>query len=305
MAIISTNKLYTMDILYDNIRTLISTYPFLQSDVIGFSVLGNPIPYIKIGRGSHKVFYSASIHANESITTNVLMKFIEDFCIAYTNNTNIYANNARGIFNYASIYIVPMCNPDGVNLVNGYYPSGSSVYIKAQGITNNYPFLRFPEDWKANINGVDLNLQFPAGWEEARKIKFAQGFTSPAPRDFVGFGPLTEPEALALYNFTLRNNFRLILAYHTQGQEIYWQFQDYAPENAEKIGNLFASVSGYKLAEVPYTSSFAGYKDWFLQEYRRPGYTIEAGIGINPLPISQFDEIYRDNLGILVLGAII
>ena len=76
-------------------------------------------------------------------------------------------------------------------------------------------------------------------------------------------------------------------------------------ENAEKIGNLFASVSGYKLSEVPYTSSFAGYKDWFLQEYRRPGYTIEAGIGINPLPISQFDEIYRDNLGILVLGAII
>ena len=148
-------------------------------------------------------------------------------------------------------------------------------------------------------------MQFPAGWEEARKIKFAQGFTSPAPRDFVGFGPLTEPESLALYNFTLRNNFRLILAYHTQGQEIYWQFQDYAPENAENIGNLFASASGYKLAKVPYNSSFAGYKDWFLQEYRRPGYTIESGSGINPLPISQFDEIYRDNLGILVLGAII
>lgn len=96
----------------------------------------------------------------------------------------------------------------------------------------------------------------------------------------------------------------MILAYHTQGQEIYWQFQDYAPPEAEGIGETFANVSGYRLADVPFASSFAGYKDWFLQEYRRPGYTIEAGIGNNPLPISQFNEIYNDNIGILVLGAI-
>lgn len=153
--------------------------------------------------------------------------------------------------------------------------------------------------------GVDLNLQFPAGWEEARRIKFEQGYTSPAPRDFVGFGPLTEPESLALYNFTLENNFRLILAYHTQGKEIYWQFQNYQPPIAEEIGNVLAQVSGYRLAEVPFVSSFAGYKDWFIKAFRRPGYTIEAGIGQNPLPISQFDEIYRDNLGILVLGAVL
>lgn len=151
---------------------------------------------------------------------------------------------------------------------------------------------------------MDLNLQFPAGWEQAREIKFSQGFTRPAPRDFVGFGPLTEPESLALYNFTLENDFNLILAYHTQGKEIYWQFQNYAPNNAEEIGNVFANVSGYVLADVPYNSSFAGYKDWFLQEYRKPGYTIEAGIGQNPLPISQFNKIYQDNLGILVLGAV-
>lgn len=122
MAIVSTDRFYTTDLLYSNIRELLSTYPFLQSENIGYSVLGNPIPYIRIGRGSNKVFYSASIHANESITTNLLLKFIEDFCIAYTNNTDIYENNARNIFEYASIYIVPMCNPDGVNLVNGYYP---------------------------------------------------------------------------------------------------------------------------------------------------------------------------------------
>ena len=51
--------------------------------------------------------------------------------------------------------------------------------------------------------GVDLNLQFPAGWENARQIKYSQGFNQTAPRDFVGFGPLTEPEALSIYNFNL------------------------------------------------------------------------------------------------------
>ena len=123
--------------------------------------------------------------------------------------------------------------------------------------------------------------------------------------NYVGSAPLTEPEAQALYNFTLSHNFRIMLTYHTQGKEIYWQFQNYAPEDAEEIGNIFASLSGYTLADVPYNSSFAGYKDWFLQQYRKPGYTIEAGIGENPLPISQFDEIYNNNIGILVIASVL
>ena len=105
-------------------------------------------------------------------------------------------------------------------------------------------------------------------------------------------------------NFTLMHNFRLVIAYHTQGQEIYWQFQDYNPPQSFEIGQKLSEASGYKLADTPYNSSFAGYKDWFIQTYNRPGYTIEAGIGENPLPISQFDEIYNDNIGILILGAI-
>ena len=159
--------------------------------------------------------------------------------------------------------------------------------------------------WKANINGVDLNLQFPAGWEQAKKIKYQQGFTKPSPRDFVGFGPLTEPESLSIYNFTLSHDFRLVLAYHTQGKEIYWQFQNYNPPMSYEIGKKLADVSVYKLAKTPYNSSFAGYKDWFIQDFNKPGYTIESGFGKNPLPISQFDEIYKNNLGILVLSSIL
>ena len=145
-------------------------------------------------------------------------------------------------------------------------------------------------------------MQFPAGWEKAKKIKYEQGYTKPAPRDFVGEGPLTQPEALALYDFTQAHNFGLTISYHTQGKEIYWNFQNINPPKGYEIGQEFAKISGYALTEVPYNSSFAGYKDWFIQNYNKPSYTIEAGIGENPLPISQLEEIYNDNERILVYG---
>lgn len=121
----------------------------------------------------------------------------------------------------------------------------------------------------------------------------------------LAIGPLTEPESLAIYNFTLMHNFRLIIAFHTQGKEIYWNFQNINLPQGYEIGTKFAKSSGYLLTEVPYNSSFAGFKDWFIQDYNRPGFTVEAGIGENPLLIEQFDEIYNDNLGILVLGSIL
>ena len=189
----------------------------------------------------------------------------------------------------------------GFLYINGFFTKKRSY-----NIDNHSIFLNFILGWYIlNTRGVDLNLQFPAGWQNAKNIKYSQGYVRPAPRDFVGFGPLTEPEALAVYNFTLQHNFRLVIAYHTQGQEIYWTFQNYNPPMAEFIGQQFSKVSGYELAEVPYNSSFAGYKDWFIQNYNKPGYTIEAGIGENPLPIEQFNEIYKNNFGILVLGLVL
>lgn len=302
MSIVQTNIRYSYNILIKDIEQLKQTYPFLKVEYIGNSVLGNSIPCIKIGTGNKEVFYNASFHANEWITTIVLMKFIEDYSYAYANDGKIYNYSARDLFNDTTLYVVPMVNPDGVNLVTGRLRPGTTYFNKASTIASNYPDISFPSGWKANINGVDLNLQFPAGWLQAKQIKYEQGFTSPAPRDFVGFGPLTEPEALNVYNFTLSHNFNLILAYHSQGKVIYWRFSGFNPPKSEYIGRQFANSSGYSLESTPYSSSFAGYKDWFIQYYNKPGYTIEVGLGENSLPLSQFSEIYNDNLGILTLG---
>ncbi|MDR0293753.1 MAG: peptidoglycan-binding protein [Oscillospiraceae bacterium] len=296
---------YSYDILTMNIGALKAIYPFIGTGSIGSSALCRQIPYMRLGTGPKEVFYNASFHANEWITTPVVMRFAENLLRAYVHNTNIAGYSARNILRDVSIYLVPMVNPDGVDLVTGAIRPDSEAYRQAEAISEDYPSIPFPQGWKANIRGTDLNLQFPANWEQAREIKFAQGFVSPAPRDYVGSAPLTAPESVSVYQFTLAHNFRLTLSYHTQGRVIYWQYLDYNPANAASIGARLSAASGYALEQTPYASSFAGYKDWFIQTYNRPGYTIEAGYGVNPLPISQFDEIYRDNEGILVLGAVL
>ena len=303
--IVPTNISYSSSILQINLDSLKRLYPFIEITSVGKSVMGKNLPVVKIGNGEKEVFYSSSFHANEWICSPLIMKFLADYCYCYANNLPIFGVNARNIYNYCTIYIMPMVNPDGVDLVTGEISPNSSLYTNTKLIANRYPSIPFPNGWKANIRGVDLNLQFPAGWEQARQIKFSQGFTTPAPRDFVGFGPLTEPEALAIYNFTLQREFSLVIAFHTQGEVIFWQFQDYNPPRSLYIGNQFANVSGYSLEETPFNSSFAGYKDWFIQNYNLPGYTVEVGQGENPLPIFEFDEIYSDILGIFVLGAIL
>lgn len=144
MGIVPTNVSYSFSLMHQNLVTLNRTYPFLNIQSVGNSVLGKNIYVIKLGRGTKKVFYSASIHANEWITSVLLMKFVEDYCIAYNNNSKLYGYSVKKLFNSVSIYIMPMVNPDGVDLVTGYLSSNSSAYINALNISNKFPDIPFP-----------------------------------------------------------------------------------------------------------------------------------------------------------------
>ena len=285
------------------ILQLAEKYPFIRTEELSRTAFGRPIRTLVIGNGPRRVIYSAAHHANEWITTYVLLKFAEELAEAIDSGGRVYGVPAQTITRAATIYMVPMVDPDGVDLVTGAIQPGSLEYEIARRLGENYPQIPFPNGWKANLMGVDLNLQYPAGWLQARDIKFNQGFTRPGPRDYVGRAPLGQLESRALAAYTQSVNPDMVLAYHTQGEVIYWQFKDIFVPDAQKYGEEFARISGYELADTPYESAWAGYKDWFIQEYRRPGYTIEVGLGDNPLPLSQFDEIYRKNVGILTTAA--
>ncbi len=304
MAIVRTDVPMTAALCSETIDKLLDAYPEFRSRVLTTTAYGRNLQTLVIGQGERQVLYSASHHANEWITTPVLLKFAEELAQAAKTGGRLYGVEARTILKAATIHIVPMVDPDGVDLVTGAIQPGTLEYENARAIGNDYPDIPFPDGWKANLLGVALNLQYPAGWLQAREIKFSQGFTRPAPRDYVGRSPLSQRETIALAQYTQDVDPDLVLAYHTQGKVIYWQFRDYAVPGAQALAEEFSRLSGYALEDTPYASSFAGYKDWFIQNWRRPGFTIECGTGENPLPLSQFEEIYKDNLGILVTAAL-
>ena len=303
MPIVQTDVPMTAQRCIDTILEITRTYPFCRSEELTTTAFGRPIRTLVIGNGPRKVIYTAAHHANEWITTPVLLKFAEELAQAIQAGGKIFDTDAGTLAEKVTIYMVPMVDPDGVDLVTGAIDPGTVQYEAARVLAERYPGIPFPDGWKANLLGVDLNLNYPAGWLRAREIKFTQGYTRPGPRDYVGRAPLDQRETRALAGYTRFIDPELVLAYHSQGQVIYWQFGEEVP-GARELGERFAQVSGYELADTPFESSFAGYKDWFIQEFRRPGYTIEVGLGDNPLPFSQFDKIYRDNLGILVTAAL-
>ena len=300
--VVPTDVPFTSELVNICAQGLTARYPFISRSTVATSAYGRNVVLLQMGEGRRSVLYNASHHANEWITTPVVLHFLEQYAEAVANEDKIFGLEAAALFRNTRLDMVPMVNPDGVDLVTGAIEAGSAQYEVAQLIAAYYPSIPFPDGWKANLTGVDLNLNYPAGWEQARENKFALGFTGPAPRDYVGEAPLDQPESAAMARLTRQTQPRLTLSYHAQGEVIYWKFMDLEPAGAEEIGQEFARVSGYALENTPFASGFAGYKDWFIQDFDRPGYTIEVGLGESPLPLSQFDRIYRDNLGILTLG---
>lgn len=299
--VVATDISYSSSLVHYILLGLAARYPFISDEEYGKSVMGKSLRYLALGTGKNVVMYNATHHANEWITSTILLKFVEDLSSAYMLGEKIYDVSARDLLSEAKIYILPCVNPDGMDLVTGALNSGT-YYNRAVEISKNFAWLPFPNGWKANIAGTDPNLQYPANWELAKETKYAQGYTRPAPRDFVGTAPLSAPESRSAYNLTEKIKPNLTLSYHTQGEVIYWKYLDYMPDGAENYVKKFEKASGYLAETTPIASGYAGYKDWYIEKYNKPSYTIEAGRGVSPLPIEDFDRIYGDNIGILVEG---
>ncbi len=293
------------NIEYDYLATkkalekLAAEYPFIHLSIAGQSALGRNIPYVKIGRENEYVLFAAAFHGSEHITTNILLMFLEQLCFAIKNDLSIEGLNVKRAMKGRALIIMPLINPDGVEISINGAASGGIFSKKIEKLS-----LGDTIHWNANARGVDINHNFDAGWQSLSRLEKKSGIYGPAPTRFGGFSPMSEPETLALSELCNTYIIRHAVAFHSQGEVIYWQFGENEIPRAQKMAEIMATSSGYAL-DVPLGLAVGGgFKDWFIKTFSRPAFTVEVGQGKNPLPTDMAVEIYLKIREMLMLSAI-
>lgn len=274
-------------------------YPFLQSGVQGRSCMGRDISSLQLGKTGEYVLITAAFHGSEYITTTVLMYFIEELCEALLQDGSIAGFQARKAMYGRGVIFIPCVNPDGCEIAqHGRAGCGKMAPIIAKLCKNDF------EHWNANIRGVDINHNFNAGWQELHKMEQDEGIYAPSPTRFGGFRAESEPETLTLTELCRTKHIRHVIALHSQGEVIYWTYGNTKPPKSRKMAEIMATSAQYELAEPEGLAVGGGFKDWFISEFNRPGFTVEIGRGENPLPIDSAYNIYSRVRELLMLSAI-
>lgn len=276
-------------------------FEFVHCFSIGKSVLKRRIDTVILGNGTKPILFVGTHHSMEYMTSMIMVKFITDLCSAYKNSEKICDCDIKELFKNVSLYIVPMLNPDGVELhlygEDSIKPvAGSKTIITRLQKASNGDYSK----WQANAHGVDLNHNYNADFKRLKAMETESGINSPSPTRYGGKRPESEPETHALCNLCRRIMFSRVYAFHSQGEEIYWNFGENTPECSERIARNLSLVSSYKVSVPEGIASCGGFKDWFIDVFKRPGFTVEVGRGTNPLPLSQFDECYDKCLRLMI-----
>lgn len=291
--IVNPNRVYTYEILCSDLKELSETYPgVVRYITIGKTLYNRQIWAVKLGRGESMVFFNGSHHANEWLTTNLIMYMIDTYCQFYINEQKLGEYDVREVLDNTSIWFVPMVNPDGVTLqqqgLQGFPADSRDFLIKLNMGSTDF------KRWKSNAQGIDLNRQYPAGWEDIKINSLVPSF-----KEHKGFFPLVASEAKAVADFTNNIDPEITVSYHSSGRVIYWNFHN-REENVKrdyKIASKFSDITGYGLVSPEANPDGGGYKDWFIQKFNRPGFTPEIGIytpDIN-LPVSMFFDEWQRN----------
>ncbi len=268
--IVDPNRTYSYGQMTTDAGKLEEMYPdIISTDSIGKSVEDRDILLIKLGKGDKKIVLAGAHHAREYITSTFLMETIDEYARAYETEGKYGEFDLKALLDEVTIYVVPMVNPDGVNLVqNGIDSVADPEKVREMHMEKNSY-----SEWKANINGVDLNRQYPCLWEKKK------GPDGPSSENYMGKQPATEPEVKAMMKLCRDNDFLLAASFHTKGEVIYWADSGTVDEipAANQIAQTLADVTGYKknpVSEHP-ADYAAGFENWFRQDFAHPAFCIE------------------------------
>lgn len=281
------------------IDCLCQEYPFLKRKVIGKSSMGKDITMLKIGSAESYSLITAAFHGSERITSNILLMFIEELCHSIKNDGYIAGFKARKALSGRGVIFIPCVNPDGCDIsLLGEKALGEKAMHYRKMFGNNF------KKWNANYRGVDINHNFNADWENLRKKERALGIYGPSPTRYGGNKPESEPETIALTTLCRTANIRHATALHTQGEVIYWKYGEYEHPKSRKMAEIMSTTSRYALDYPTGIADGGGFKDWFIDELKRPAFTVELGKGENPLPIESAETIYKQVKEMLMLCSI-
>lgn len=267
---------------------------------LGETVLGKPILGFWFGSPCQPTLYVGGVHAQEWLTTLVLFRFgweLEEHSRVHGKLCGVdvcRALEGRGLL------LVPALNLDGIDLVLSGLEGAGEWKEQVSRVSGGDL-----SSWQANIRGVDLNHNYNAGFALLREMEEEQGITGPAPRQYGGPYPHSEPETRCIVELCERLRPNKVVAFHSQGEEIFYRYGDHTPGKSRLMAEVLASSSGYRLSRQQGLASHGGMKDWFIREFSRPGFTVELGKGVNPLPLSQLDPIYRRVREMLMLGILL
>jgi g-D-glutamyl-meso-diaminopimelate peptidase len=289
--IVKPNEPYSYDVLKRDLFKLNERYnKAIKIKKIGTTHFGRSIWAAKLGRGKKNIVLIGSHHGREWLTSMLLMKMMESYADAYEKGRKV-GPYSTDVFNEVSIWFVPMLNPDGVTIQQNnlyLFPAKQQKRLLAMNKgSNNF------ERWKANGVGIDLNRQYPAGWE-ALSIKPAAPFY----KFYKGKKPLEAQEVIFLTKFIKEIDPSIAVAYHSAGREVFWNYNNGRNLKRDKtIAKKISKLTGYKLAKPPKQAVGGGFTDWFITTYKRPAMTIEISylVGETNPPLSVFQKEWQRN----------
>ncbi len=282
------------------IRGLCTRYRVFRSAPIGSSVLKRPIRALALGNGAQRVCMAAAFHGQEWMTTFLCLRLCEEIGEALCRDQPLDGWDMRRALRGRKLVFVPQVNPDGVEIaLHGSATAGR--YAVAVHAADGDVAGR----WQANARGVDINHNFNAGWEILQQEERKKGITGCCARQWGGPFPESEPETVAVVRLCEQQQFRHVVALHSQGEEIYWQYGPRTPEVSRLMAAVLGATSGYAVSRPSGLASHGGFKDWFIESTGRPGFTLELGKGENPLPIAGFEAVYTKAREMLLISLLI
>lgn len=300
MKSISGNAPLCRDEYVKIVRELKSTYKGFDICECGKSLLGKSIQALVFGKGKEKILYVGGTHGTEWLTSLLLLCFLEKLLFEYGQKGEVCGYDAEALYEKYTLIIVPEVNPDGIEIaINGESACGDFRELCKGACGGDF------SGWKANAAGVDINHNFNAGWLKLREYEKSIGIFGASDSKYGGPSPESEPETRALVRLCRRTDIKRMMSFHSQGEEIYWEFGKYTPKESLLQAKIFAAVSEYTLVKNEGSAFAGGFKDWFCKEIGRPAFTVEIGKGENPLPLTALDDIYERLEELLIIGMII